>query len=110
MQPIIILGTQRSGSNLLRLMLNQHSQIAAPHPPHVMLTFTSLLPKYGDLNIDANFLQLVSDVCRFVMLNPVSWGIEYVAENVAAKTKNRTLAGVYQVIYETYAASQQKNF
>ncbi len=31
--PIFMIGTQRSGSNLLRLMLNQLPEIAAPHPP-----------------------------------------------------------------------------
>lgn len=44
------------------------------------------------------------------MLNPVPWGIEYVAETVAAKAKTRTLAGIYQVVYETYAAARQKTF
>lgn len=108
MQPIIIIGTQRSGSNLLRLMLNQHSQIASPHPPHVLQTFMPLLSKYGDLSVDGNFLQLAKDVCAFVMLNPVNWGIKYKAEVVASKTQSRTLIGIYQVVYETYADTQGK--
>ncbi len=37
MDPIFMIGIQRSGSNLLRLMLNQLPEIAAPHPPHVLL-------------------------------------------------------------------------
>ena len=110
MQSIIIIGTQRSGSNLLRLMLNQHSQIAAPHPPHVMQTFMPLLPKYGDLNNSDSFMQLATDVCSFVMLNPVPWGFNYDAKTVAAKAKSHTLVGIYEVIYETYAAAQQKTF
>jgi hypothetical protein len=108
MQSIIIIGTQRSGSNLLRLMLNQHSQIAAPHPPHIMQTFMPLLPKYGDLNNSANFLQLATDVCSFVMNNPVQWGVSFDANVVVAKAKSHTLIGIYQVIYETYAAALKK--
>ena len=33
---IFMIGTQRSGSNLLRLMVNQAPDIAAPHPPHIL--------------------------------------------------------------------------
>lgn len=34
--PIFMIGTQRSGSNLLRLMLYQLPCIAAPHSPHIL--------------------------------------------------------------------------
>lgn len=110
MQPIIIIGTQRSGSNLLRLMLNQHSQIASPHPPHILQTFIPLLPKYGDLNKGPNFLKLAKDVCAFVMLNPVNWGMEYDAETVIAKVKSRSLVGIYEFIYKTYTKAQGKTY
>lgn len=91
-------------------MLNQHSQIAAPHPPHVMQTFMPLLPKYGDLSNRDNFLQLATDVCSFVMLNPVRWGVNYDAKAVALKATSKTLVSIYEVIYQTYAAAQQKTF
>ena len=39
------IGTQRSGSNLLRLMLNQLEGIYAPHPPHILKTFYPLNTK-----------------------------------------------------------------
>lgn len=110
MQSIIIIGTQRSGSNLLRLMLNQHSQIAAPHPPHIMQTFMPLLPKYGDLSVAKNFVQLATDVCDFVMLNPVQWNVKYNVAEVASKVTSPTLVGIYEVIYQTYAAVWQKTF
>ena len=50
-----IIGTQRSGSNLLRVMLNQLPEIVAPHPPHILQNFLPIIDKYGDLKIDANF-------------------------------------------------------
>jgi len=34
--PLFILGTERSGSNLLRLICNAHSRITIPHPPHIL--------------------------------------------------------------------------
>lgn len=108
MRSIIIIGTQRSGSNLLRLMLNQHSQIASPHPPHILQTFMPLINKYGDLNITERFEQLVNDVCAFIILNPVPWGISLKANSIISKTKSRSLAGVYQAVYESFAAAQKK--
>lgn len=69
-----------------------------------------LLTKYGDLNNSSNFLQLATDVCEFVMLNPVQWGVSYEAKTVVAKAKSQTLVGIYEVIYETYAAAQQKTY
>ena len=72
---IQFIGTQRSGSNLLRLMLNQHQGISAPHPPHILRTFMSLISQYGDLKVRKNRFTLVDDVCRWVECNPVEWSL-----------------------------------
>ena len=61
---IFMIGTQRSGSNLLRLMLNELPRIAAPHPPHILQRMMPLAQNYGDLGRRENFAQLVDDVCR----------------------------------------------
>ncbi len=68
-----IIGTQRSGSNLLRLMLNAHPKISAPHPPHILSNFFPVIHSYGSLQIPANFSALAADVCEFVKLNRVPW-------------------------------------
>ena len=64
--PIFIAGTERSGSNLLRLILNSHSEIAVPHPPHVVRYFAPLEVAYGDLADDQNFADFVRDITRLV--------------------------------------------
>lgn len=65
-QAIQLVGTQRSGSNLLRVMLNQHPLITAPHPPHILQRFLPLLESYGDLMHENNFDLLVDDICRLI--------------------------------------------
>ena len=55
MTPVFMIGTQRSGSNLLRLMLNQLSDIASPHPPHILERMFPLMDHYGDLDKDENY-------------------------------------------------------
>ena len=47
---IFMIWIQRSGSNLLRLMLNELPEIAAPHPPHILQRMMPLVPRYGDLD------------------------------------------------------------
>ena len=104
MQSIQIIGTQRSGSNLLRLMLNQVPEIAAPHPPHILLTFLPLLSGYGPLSERENFLLLAQDICDFVNANPVPWDVgDIEASSVAAQFANNDLTDLYRAIYELYA-------
>ena len=94
---IQFIGTQRSGSNLLRLILNEHDLISAPHPPHLLQTFVPLVPhykeKYGD-SID----QLIEDMCRWVEFNPVLWThVNLDRSEIAANAS--TVFDVFQQIY-----------
>ena len=71
MKYIQLIGTQRSGSNLFRLMLNQFDGISAPHPPHLINTFFPILGIYGDLNKKNSLNKLLLDVIEWVKLNPI---------------------------------------
>jgi hypothetical protein len=105
--PVQMIGTQRSGSNLLRLMLNQLEGVSAPHPPHILERFFPLLPTYGDLSIPGNFTQLVEDVCKLIEFNPVPWtGLELNAQAIIARCKLPLLTEVFRVIYEMRAESE----
>jgi hypothetical protein len=106
MQPIFMIGTQRSGSNLLRLMLNQLNEIASPHPPHILKRMSPLIQYYGDLTKKNNFQQLTNDVCRLVELNPVPW--EKVTLNrqiVMSRCREKSLTALYGAIYDVCAES-----
>ena len=101
---IFMIGTQRSGSNLLRLMLNELPRIAAPHPPHILQRLMPLVPNYGDLERRENFAQLIEDVCRLVELNPVPWeGVMLDRKDIRRRCRRRTLMGVYQAVYDAMA-------
>lgn len=97
-----ILGSRRSGSNLLRVMLNNSPFLSAPHPPHILHGFTSLLPRYGDLTRDENWLTLVRDVVDYANLNPVPL-LESNAllepEAVAARCLQRGLIWLHDAVY-----------
>ena len=101
---IFMIGIQRSGSNLLRLMLNELPEIAAPHPPHILQRMMPLVPRYGDLASDKAFSLLVDDVCRLVESNPVPWeGVKLDRKDVATRCRARSLVAVFGAVYDVMA-------
>jgi hypothetical protein len=108
MNPIFIIGTERSGTNLLRLMLNAHSAIALPHPPHIMKLFSPLERNYGDLHVDNNFRRLIGDVCRMVELHTYPWEVIPDREQVFSRVRERNLLNIYFQIYDQYLAYSGK--
>jgi hypothetical protein len=102
-----MIGTQRSGSNLLRLMLNQLEEVSAPHPPHILERFIPLLPAYGDLSVPVNFRLVVHDVCSLVAYNPVQWQHISLKQNeIIKRCAYPSLTEIMRVIYEMNAESE----
>lgn len=103
--PIIMVGTRRSGSNLLRVMLNQLDGITAPHPPHILQVFSPLMARYGDLNEDNNFFELINDVCGLVEKNIVPWEAMPFDRKLLinrASVYPRSLEAVFFSVYDIY--------
>jgi hypothetical protein len=105
--PVQMIGTQRSGSNLLRLMLNQLEEVSAPHPPHILERFFPLLPAYNNLNHPENFALLVEDVCKLIEYNPVPWtGLTPDPVAVIQRCRQPLLTEIFRVLYEMRAESE----
>jgi len=103
---IQIIGTQRSGSNLLRVILDQSEEIASPHPPHIFTSFSPLLPIYGRLTA-SSYKQLVSDVVDYVHANPVPWdGVELNKEDIYRASDQFSLPELNRLVYEEAAKSK----
>jgi hypothetical protein len=100
--PIFIIGTERSGSNLLRLLLNAHSRISIPHPPHFLRDFAPLEKLYGDLSSDAGFERLARDAARFVNLHFAPWPFTVSERKLLVRAESRSLYGIYAALYELY--------
>ena len=107
MKFIQFIGTQRSGSNLLRLMLSQLQGIYAPHPPHILKTFYPLLAKYGNLNSKKNFEFLIDDVISWIKLNPVKWNEIPTKNQILEKVMGRSLFQVFRSVYEINALKEK---
>jgi len=104
---IQFIGTQRSGSNLLRLMLNQLPEIAAPHPPHLLRTFVPIAANYADLTERSKRVQLAAHMCELVARNPVRWLAGVPApEALVDAAPTPDLAGLFVGLYQYYAQQQ----
>ena len=107
---IQIIGTQRSGSNLLRVILDQSEQIASPHPPHILVTFVPLLGLYGFLT-EEKYKALIADVVNYVRANPVPWdGVELSEAWIFENSKTYSLFEINRLIYETAAITKKAKY
>ncbi len=111
MDALFMVGEQRSGSNLLRIMLGQADEIAAPHPPHILQRIMPLLPLYGDLEDKDAFALLVDDVCRLIEKNPVAWEPIHTfdRDDVMSRCKVPSLVAVFGAVMDIYASANGKS-
>lgn len=98
--PVFIIGTERSGSNLLRLILDAHPRLVVPHPPHVVRYFAPLEPLYGDLADATRFRALVDDVLALVHVHIHPWPWIPEAEELITRARQRSVLGVYVALHE----------
>ncbi len=107
---IQFIGTQRSGSNLLRVTLDQFPEVFGPHPPHILVTFYPLLKYYGDLEQSSNFSKLIDDICKLIELNPVPWeGIHLNRKKIFSRCRRRTLLEAFIQIHEIICIENSKS-
>ncbi len=102
--PLYIIGTERSGSNLLRVILNAHTDIDVPHPPHILKYFHPLSRGYGDLSRTKNRRDLVQDILRLLRTHIYPWAFQVDAERVVNEANPHTLLGVFASIYDQHLA------
>lgn len=106
--PYQMIGTRRSGTNLLRVMIDQLPGFSAPQSTHELEYFTPLVPYYPDLNIDVNFMQFIDDMCRCVELNPAKWdGVTLDRYEIFNLCTERNIVSIFEAINIT-AAMQVK--
>ncbi|WP_193369764.1 sulfotransferase family protein [Pelagibius marinus] len=103
--PIFLLGAQRSGTTMLRLMLNNHHNLAIPHETAFITIYFQRLGDYGDLGSKDNARRLLDDVAR----HPLVRRGNLIADPEAVLARE---IGDYKdfvdAIYRCYAAARGK--
>jgi hypothetical protein len=105
MQALFLVGEQRSGSNLLRLMISNSHEIAAPHPPHILQRINSVIPVQQLLDKD-QFNQMTEMICRLVESNPVPWlNTVLDREDVKQRCRQQHVIAIYGAVMDIYGES-----
>ena len=97
---IYIVSSPRSGSTLLRLLLNAHSKIAFPPPTFIWTGIYPFLYTYGDLDKERNFRLLIEDILELQKNKP--WPVEINVDKVLTLVKERSFMGVYTALMELW--------
>jgi hypothetical protein len=98
--PIYIIGTERSGSNLLRLVLNAHSRIAVPHPLHLMRYFAPTEAARGDLHDPEVFARLVDEILLLKRVHIHPWETPISRQRILDEAHPRDAMGVLGALYD----------
>jgi hypothetical protein len=105
LQAIFLVGEQRSGSNLLRLMISNSPAIAAPHPPHILQRIDPIVP-VSEILDEPRFETLIETVCRLVETNPVPWlNTALHRSEVRRRCREKHVIAIYGAVMDIHAES-----
>ena len=107
-EPVFLLSSERSGSNLMRVIMDSHREFSAPHSPHLIKTFVPLLPKYGDLRATENLAQLAEDMRTVVEIQLRNWPFVPTTNQIIDGVKQKSFAGLINSIYRLAAENEGK--
>ncbi len=96
----------RSGSTLLRLILDSHPALAVPPPGWLLDMVYPYLYSYGDLGQKANLLALAEDILRTPTVG--KWPVRLTPEALVSASTESSFAGLYTALHRAYAQAEGK--
>jgi hypothetical protein len=106
--PFFVIGFQRSGTTLLRVMLDSHPQVSVPlDVTGLWWRFEARLPRYGDLAAEANRRALVADLLGEERIR--LWKATLTVDQVLGGATRAGYPGIIEGFYRAYAAHQGKS-
>ena len=108
---IILLASERSGSNLLRTLLGNHSNILAPIAPHLMNIFYPIKHYYLNLTRKSNNKILFQDMLQVVNHHYSNWklNLEYNHKEIES-LEIYSVVRMMDYIYKKKAERNQKEY
>lgn len=107
MLPVILLGTERSGTNLLRRYLDSHTSIASPPPAGLI----SPMADYSYLYLTGRFgademTQWVKVALALIDAHPSDWEISISVEDVLPRLQGKSHWDLFRAFNELYAEKE----
>jgi hypothetical protein len=101
--PVVIVGSERSGTNLLRALLSTHSQIASPPPAGIVDALGGIQARYFPNGRPADLAELIDDVVALTKTHLNPWDMDLDSRAIKARVKHASLWEVFRVVNEIYA-------
>jgi len=106
-EPFFVVGFQRSGTTLLRLMLDNHPDLAIPlDTVGLWARYEDRLAEYGNLATDAEVRRMVTDLLAEERIR--LWEVPLTVESVLALRQRPGFAGIIDAFHLAYAAAKGK--
>ncbi|MEK6592433.1 MAG: sulfotransferase [Pseudomonadota bacterium] len=104
--PFFIVSAPRSGSTMLRLILDAHPRLAVPPPGWLFDLVYPYLYSYGDFGQHQNLLALAEDILGTPTVS--KWPLKLAAEDLVRASAAPTFAGLYDALHRAYAQAEGK--
>ena len=104
--PFFIVSAPRSGSTLLRLIMDAHPALAVPPPAWLFDMVYPYVYSYGDLSVAANLMELAEDMLEAPTVK--KWPVRPSAAELVAASEAPTYAGLYAALHRLYAEATGK--
>jgi hypothetical protein len=105
-RPIVIVGVSRSGTTLLRLMLNAHPRIAIPYESNIIVKYSQALSQYGDLSKRENLERLIAAIVNEPLVQ--KWNHTFDLVRLTERVEHPNLTSVVEAVFQDYASQQDK--
>ena len=106
---IILLASERSGSNLLRSLLGNHSDISAPVAPHLINIFYPIKHYYLNLMHKSNNEKLLKDMLQIVNHPFTNWQLNLKYNEIELLQMDSVIK-MMDYIYKKEAERNQKKY
>jgi hypothetical protein len=105
-RPFFIVCCPRSGSTLLRLILDAHPRLAVPPPAWLIHYIYPYLYSYGDLSQRANLEAMIEDALETPTIQ--EWPVDLSVSNVREEMGSPNFAELYAALHRLYARATGK--
>ncbi|MBD3274289.1 MAG: hypothetical protein GF372_03205 [Candidatus Marinimicrobia bacterium] len=106
-RPVFIFGAPRSGTSLLRRILNAHPEMGIPHESLIYSSLYDWRHHYGDFSVLENRQKLIRDILELKAIQ--KWDIVPAENRILEKYRSHTFHGAVSALITSWAEIHNKS-
>lgn len=108
--PIILLASERSGTNLLRVMVSSHSKVSSPPPAGIVGALAYRVYNYLSPFNPAHEKELIEDAITFTKIHLNPWEININPQDVRKRLSSVSFWQIFKSLNDIYAEEEGNAF